>query len=89
MEKNKTIQDYDHMKQLETHKRDQTKAKLNQFDLVKRQKKQSVDQNINEIEKLNMIILSLQKDMQSLRIQYEEACENRNHTGIQLIDRND
>ena len=36
-----------------------------------------------------MIILSLQKDMQSLRIQYEEACENRNHTGIQLIDRND
>ena len=36
-----------------------------------------------------MIILSLQKDMQSLRVQYEEACENRNYTGIQLIDRND
>lgn len=48
-----------------------------------------MDQNINEIEKLNMIILSLQKDMQSLRVQYEEACENRNYTGIQLIDRND
>lgn len=27
--------------------------------------------------------------MQSLRLQYEEACENRNYTGIQLIDRND
>lgn len=39
MEKNKTIQDYDHMLQLEIHKRDQTKAKLNQYDLVKRQKK--------------------------------------------------
>lgn len=36
-----------------------------------------------------MIILSLQKDMQSLRVQYEEACEHRNYTGIQLIDRND
>jgi hypothetical protein len=36
-----------------------------------------------------MIILALQKDMQSLRLQYEEACENRNYTGIQLIDRND
>lgn len=36
-----------------------------------------------------MIILSLQKDMQNLRQQYEEACENRNYTGIQLIDRND
>jgi hypothetical protein len=27
--------------------------------------------------------------MQNLRLQYEEACENRNYTGIQLIDRND
>lgn len=36
-----------------------------------------------------MIILSLQKDMQNLRVQYEDACENRNYTGIQLIDRND
>ena len=36
-----------------------------------------------------MIILSLQKDMQHLRTQYEDACENRNYTGIQLIDRND
>lgn len=36
-----------------------------------------------------MIIVSLQRDMQGLRQQYEEACENRNLTGIQLIDRND
>ena len=77
------------MLQLEIHKRDQTKAKLNKYDLVNREKKENVDQNINEIEKLNMIILSLQKDMQNLRVQYEEACENRNYTGIQLIDRND
>ena len=77
------------MLQLEIHKRDQTKAKLNKYDLIKREKKENVDQNINEIEKLNMIILSLQKDMQNLRVQYEEACENRNYTGIQLIDRND
>ena len=58
------------MKQLEVHKRDQTKAKLNQYELEKREKKELVDQNINEIEKLNMIILSLQKDMQNLRQQY-------------------
>lgn len=36
-----------------------------------------------------MIILSLQRDMQGLRQQYQQACENRNLTGIQLIDRND
>lgn len=88
-EKNKTIQDYNHMLQLEIHKRDQTKAKLNKYDLEKKEKKELVDQNTNEIEKLNMIIVSLQKDMQGLREQYELACENRNLTGIQLIDRND
>lgn len=33
-----------------------------------------MDQNTNEIEKLNMIIVSLQKDMQGLREQYEVAC---------------
>jgi hypothetical protein len=71
MERNKSIQEYDHELQIYVNKRDQTKAKLNQYDLTKRQKKESVDQNINEIEKLNMIILSLQKDMQSLRVQYE------------------
>lgn len=59
------------MLQLEVHKRDQTKAKLNKYDLEKKEKKELVDQNINEIEKLNMIILSLQKDMQGLRQQYE------------------
>ena len=47
MQKNKTIQYSDHMLQLEIHTRDQTKAKLNQYDLIKRQKKQLVDQNIN------------------------------------------
>ena len=48
-----------------------------------------MDQNIKEIEKLNTIMQSLQKDMEKLRTSYEEVCENRNYTGIQLIDRND
>jgi hypothetical protein len=36
-----------------------------------------------------MIIMSLEKDMLNLRKQYEQVCESRNYTGIQLIDRND
>ena len=56
---------------------------------MKKQKKEFVDQNINEIEKFNMIILSLEKEMLNLRKSYEQACESRNYTGIQLIDRND
>lgn len=48
-----------------------------------------VDQNIKEIQKLNTIMQSLQKDMEKLRKNYNQVCENRNYTGIQLIDRND
>ncbi len=77
------------MLKLEVHKRDQTKANLNKNELDKKEKKEQVDQNINEIEKLNMIIIGLQKDIQHLRGQYEHACEHRNSTGVQLIDRND
>ena len=81
--------EYRHILQLERHKRDRTHAKLNKLEYARKAKKEIVDQNINEIEKLNMIILSLEKDMLNLRKQYEQACESRNYTGIQLIDRND
>lgn len=36
-----------------------------------------------------MIINSLQKEMNNLIYEYEQACESRNYMGIQLIDRND
>ncbi len=31
--------------------------------------------------------MSLEKEMLLLRKNYEQACESRNYTGIQLIDR--
>jgi chromosome segregation ATPase len=43
----------------------------------------------NENEKLHTILSSLENDMVTLRVDYELACESRNFTGIQLIDRND
>eukprot|EP00825_Cyclidium_porcatum_P006125 TRINITY_DN13005_c0_g1_i4.p1 TRINITY_DN13005_c0_g1~~TRINITY_DN13005_c0_g1_i4.p1 ORF type:complete len:562 (-),score=143.73 TRINITY_DN13005_c0_g1_i4:241-1926(-) len=88
-EKDGTIIQYKHIIQLETHKRDRTKTKLDKKQILRRQKKEQVDQNINEIDKLNMIIMSLEKEMLQLQKKYEEACENRNFIGIGLIDRND
>lgn len=38
---------------------------------------------------MNLIINSLQKEMNNLIYEYEHACESRNYMGIQLIDRND
>lgn len=88
-EKDRTLTEYKHILQLEIHRRDKRHAKLNKLEFTKKQKKEVVDQNINEIEKLNMIIMSLEKEMVNLRRQYEVACESRNSTGVQLIDRND
>lgn len=88
-EKDRTLTEYKHILQLEIHRRDKRHAKLNKLEYTKKQKKEVVDQNINEIEKLNNLIMSLEKEMVNLRRQYEVACESRNSTGVQLIDRND
>ena len=48
-----------------------------------------IGQKINEGDKLNLIINSLQKEMNNLIFKYEMACESRNYMGIQLIDKND
>lgn len=48
-----------------------------------------IGQKINEGDKLNLIINSLQKEMNNLIYYYEMACESRNYRGIQLIDKND
>merc|ERR1719472_664663 len=50
---------------------------------------EQVEQYVIEIDKLNSIINSIEKEMVVLRRKYEQAVETRNFTGIQLIDRND
>merc|ERR1719378_1476928 len=50
---------------------------------------EQVEQYVIEIDKLNGIINSIEKEMVILRRKYEQAVETRNFTGIQLIDRND
>jgi len=50
---------------------------------------EQVEQYVIEIDKLNSIINSIEKEMVILRRNYEQAVETRNFTGIQLIDRND
>merc|ERR1711959_415235 len=50
---------------------------------------EQVEQYVIEIDKLNSIINSIEKEMVILKRKYEQAVETRNFTGIQLIDRND
>lgn len=65
------------------------RADLNKKDFVYKSKQSIIGQKINEGDKLNLIINSLQKEMNDLIYKYEMACESRNYMGIQLIDRND
>jgi hypothetical protein len=54
-----------------------------------RAKQSHVEQQIMDIDKLNVVINTLEKDMLDLKGKYEKSVEERNITGVQLIDRND
>ena len=71
LRKDRTLTEYKHILQLEIHRRNTRHTKLNKLEVLKRQKKEIVNQNINEIEKLNMIIMSFEKERLGLRRQYE------------------
>jgi chromosome segregation ATPase len=54
-----------------------------------RQKQSVVELQIQEIDKLNLVINNLEKDMVRLKSEYEHAVDDRNKVGVQLINLND
>ena len=71
------------------NQRDALRQDLNRLLSEYRAKQSTVEQQIQEIDKLNVVINNLEKDMLQLKTKYEKAVEHRNVTGVQLIDRND
>lgn len=71
------------------NQRDALRQDLNRLLSEYRAKQSTVEQQIQEIDKLNVVINNLEKDMLHLKGKYERAVEERNVTGVQLIDRND
>ena len=69
--------------------RDTLRLEANKAHAEYRQRQETVEQQIVEIDKLNSIINAMEKEMLTLKQQYETAVDARNYTGIQLIDRND
>lgn len=69
--------------------RDGLRLDTNKCQAQYRLKQEQVEQQIVEIDKLNSIINTMEKEMLQLKKKYEMAVEARNYTGIQLIDRND
>ena len=81
-EKDRALVDIKHLVQKETYLRDKKRAELNKKDYQFRNKQSTIGQKIQESDKLNLIINSLQKEMNNLIYEYEQACESRNYMGI-------
>ena len=88
-EKDVDLIDIHQRKVKEMTTRDKFRSILNREELQFRARLSTIGQLINQGDKLNLIINSLQKEMNNLIYEYEHACESRNYMGIQLIDRND
>jgi chromosome segregation ATPase len=88
-EKDRVLADCKKNVQTEQQLRDSHRSELNKKEFVYKTKMSVIGQKINEGDKLNLIINSLQKEMNTLIAKYEMACESRNYMGIQLIDKND
>ena len=69
--------------------RDALRAEQNKHMAAEKAKKAQVAQLAAETDNLNALINGIEKDMLKLKKRYEQAVEERNYTGIQLIDRND
>ncbi len=63
LERDKTLMDYKHIIQLEIHRKDRRYAKLNKLEYLKKQKNEHLSQNQNQIKKLLMITITVEKEM--------------------------
>lgn len=54
-----------------------------------RQKQSTVELQIQDIDKLNLVINNLEHEMLELKSLYEKAVNDRNVSGVRLIDKND
>merc|ERR1719331_3805111 len=69
--------------------RDQLRTEYTKISAKGSSLNEQVEQYVIEIDKLNSIINTIEREMVVLKRAYEKAVEARNFTGIQLIDRND
>merc|ERR1712167_138929 len=72
-----------------TAERDNNSRDKNELDFAKKNKMEVITHRVAEIAKLNHVIDKAEKEMVGLKKKYEMTMEERNFTGIQLIDRND
>ncbi|KAH7824282.1 putative coiled-coil flagellar protein [Monocercomonoides exilis] len=75
--------------QSQVNTRDTELRKLNEYIQKDRDIKAVIDQQIGEMDKLNSHVNTIEAEMLRLKKEFEYQVEQRNYTGIQLIQRND
>ncbi len=69
--------------------RDQLRAEINRAQIEVKQQEARVSQRVSESSSLNTVINRMERELRKLKLRYESCIEERNYTGIELIDRND
>eukprot|EP00831_Metopus_contortus_P022484 TRINITY_DN2028_c0_g1_i1.p1 TRINITY_DN2028_c0_g1~~TRINITY_DN2028_c0_g1_i1.p1 ORF type:complete len:731 (-),score=182.73 TRINITY_DN2028_c0_g1_i1:280-2472(-) len=89
LEKEQKLRDIQHKLKRENFEHDRQTKEISGLKEVLNEKREHTTQQGKEINNLDLILQGINKDIKRFTRKYEEACENRNYMGIQLIDRND
>jgi len=89
LENEQKLRDKQHKLKRESFEHDKQAKEISQLREMLSDKQTHTVQQSKEISNLDLILQSINRDIKQFTRKYEEACENRNYIGIQLIDRND
>eukprot|EP01022_Parablepharisma_sp_SALTPOND_P017426 TRINITY_DN277_c0_g2_i3.p2 TRINITY_DN277_c0_g2~~TRINITY_DN277_c0_g2_i3.p2 ORF type:complete len:812 (+),score=225.35 TRINITY_DN277_c0_g2_i3:5780-8215(+) len=89
LEKEQNLRDKQHKLKREIFEHERQAKEISQLRDVFGEKQAQTIQQSKEISNFDLILQGINRDIKQFTRKYEEACENRNYMGIQLIDRND
>ena len=88
-ENEQKLRDKQHKLKRESFEYDKQGKEISQLKDILNEKQAQTMQQSKEISNFDLILQGINRDIKQFTRKYEEACENRNYMGIQLIDRND
>ena len=89
LEKEQKLRDKQHKLKREMFEHEKQAKEISLFRDTFNEKQEQTIQQSKEISNFDLILQGINRDIKQFTRKYEEACENRNYMGIQLIDRND
>ncbi len=89
LEKEQRLRDKQHKLKREIFEHERQAKEIGVLKDAFNEKQAHTIQQSKEISNLDLILQSINRDIKRFTSKYEDACENRNYMGIQLIDRND